>query len=158
MELLFELVLSAFLVFFMVATAGLSTRTVTDDPLTAKGFPLIVAGAALLLLLFAAVQYVRECKRGGIKVFHDLRIPKKVLLAAGLLLSYILLVNRIGFVICTLVYSYGNARLLGYESRWKVGMFAVVLTIVFTAMFGTLFGVPLPRGTGVIREMTYYIY
>lgn len=158
MELLFEVVLGAFLIFFMIETATLSTRTVTGDPLTAKGFPLIIAGLALLLLVIAAVQYMLNCKKEGKKLFGDLYIPKQVLLIAGALLIYVILVNKLGFILCTLVYAYANARLLGYKTRWKVALFAIVLTVVFTVVFGMLFGVPLPRGTGFIREFTYNIY
>ena len=158
MELLFEVVLGAFLVFFMVENASLSTRTVTGDPLTAKGFPLIIAGIALLLIVITAIQNIRNCKKEGKKLFGDVRIPKQVLLIAGALLIFVLLVNKIGFIICTLLYTYANARLLGYKTRWKVALFAVVLTVVFTAVFGMLFGVPLPRGSGFIKELTYYIY
>ncbi|MBQ9300070.1 MAG: tripartite tricarboxylate transporter TctB family protein [Clostridia bacterium] len=158
MELLFEVVLGAFLIFFMVQSAALSTRTVTGDSLTAKGVPLIIAGLALLFLVIMAVQYSRNCKKEGKPLFGDLHIPKQVLLVAAALLVYVILVNKLGFIICTLLYAYGNARLLGYKTRWKVALFAVVLTVLFTVVFAMLFGVPLPRGTGFIRELTYNIY
>lgn len=158
MELLFEIILGAFLIFFMVQTGTLSTRTVNGDSLTAKGFPMIIAGIALLFLIFIIVKKIIKIHSEGKKVFEDFNIPKQTLFIALTLLIYVIFINKIGFILCTIVYSYINARLLGYKKKGIVLIFAVGITIIFTLVFGVLFGVPLPRGTGFIKDLTYYIY
>lgn len=158
MELLFEIVLAAFLCFFLTQMAALSEKTVAGDVLTAKGFPMIIAGLALILLTVAAVRYVLTCKKEGKKIFGDVYIPRQVLAVSGALLVYILLLNRIGFIISTLIYSYANTRILGFKNKKVVLLFAVILTVCFTLVFGKLFYVPLPRGTGFLKEWSYYIY
>jgi len=158
MELLFEIFLAVVLIFFMSQMAVLVEKPVAGDVLNAKGFPLIVAGLALVLLSAVAVRHVLKCRKEGKAVFADVMLPKSVLTVSGSLLCYILLLPRIGFIICTLVYTFVNTLILGYKNKKVALIFAIVVTVCFTLVFGRLFYVPLPRGAGLLKEWSYYIY
>ena len=158
MELLFEIFLAAVLIFFMSQMAVLVEKPVAGDVLNAKGFPLIIASLALVMVTAAAVRYVLRCKKEGKPLFGDVQLPKSVVAVSGALLCYILVLPKIGFIICTLVYTFVNTLILGYKNKKVALIFALVLTVCFTLVFGRLFYVPLPRGVGMLKEWSYYIY
>ena len=51
-----------------------------------------------------------------------------------------------------------GARAIGYASNLKLALFTCMVTGILVLVFGSFFSVPLPRGMGLLRELSYMIY
>ena len=131
----------------------------TVDILGASGFPQIIGVLALLVLVFISIRTVRENKAVQISMFN-LRLPEGRLLLVNicLLASYIVLLSILGFAVSTLLYLFIAPTSFGYNKWRMLTVFAVVGSVVLVSIFGSVFYVPLPRGIGLFRELSYLIY
>ncbi|WP_067729124.1 tripartite tricarboxylate transporter TctB family protein [Oceanobacillus damuensis] len=77
-------------------------------------------------------------------------IPKKevgmLLVVAGLILLYIILLEIIGFVLVTAVFIYSCSRFLGYKSHITNGVVSISLPVLMYLMFTELLKISLPSG------------
>ncbi|MDQ7829308.1 MAG: tripartite tricarboxylate transporter TctB family protein [Armatimonadota bacterium] len=69
----------------------------------------------------------------------------RALLVVLAVILYILLVDRLGFVLLAFLILAGLMLGLGVPARWSVGL-GVALTVLFYLLFGRLLHVPLPGG------------
>lgn len=158
MELLFCLVLAAALVYLLTVALGFAPQTVAGDVLKAGGFPVIIIVIALVVLFFIMLGYVRKCKKDGKPIFSGEGIHRNVLANVGIVTGYIVLMNVAGFALSTLAFTFLNARVMGYKNYKALTIFSAIVTVALVLIFGKLFYIPLPRGLGFLRELSYYVY
>jgi len=158
LELIFYVVLAGFLVFLLGSAVRLPSRTVGMDYLKAGGFPTIVIVLALIIIIALTVLHVRQRRKEGKSVFSESKVHTKVLEVAGLVAGYLVLMNIIGFTLATLVFTFVNPLVMGYKKYKLLAIYSVVLTVLIVAVFGKFFGVPLPRGPGILRELSFRLY
>jgi putative tricarboxylic transport membrane protein len=79
-------------------------------------------------------------------------------LTIAILAAYLLLMDVIGFTLSTLLFIFGWARTMGYKKMGMLSIFSLVLTVALVLSFGKGFFVPLPRGIGIFKELSYLIY
>lgn len=158
MELLFSVFLTVVLLFLLITAINIPTQTITGDIINAGGFPIAIIVLALLLLMLLIYKYVKQCKEDGVSLLAGLGIPKSALISVGIVTGYIVLMNVVGFAISTLAFTFINARAMGYKKYTALTAFTVILTVAVVLVFGKLFYIPLPRGMGFFRELSYYIY
>jgi hypothetical protein len=157
MELIFSIILAAILVFLLGAAFRIPSRTVGTDTLRAGGFPTGVIVLALVVLVILTAQYIARAKKAG-RVFDGQGIHRKVLTAIGAIGIYAALMNFIGFILATLLFTFANPLIMGYRKYRILAVFSVVLTVLIVLVFGKFFFIPLPRGLGFLRELSYYVY
>jgi hypothetical protein len=145
LEPVFNLCVAAFLVIMLVAAGSIRTASVGGDLLASTGFPVILIGLGLVLLALIVVGQLRSRRVAGGKRL-DLRSPEGRAVAASILL------------LATLAFAFGAGRAIGCRRTLLLAVFALVLTAVLVLLFGKLFYVPLPRGTGFLRELSYFLY
>ncbi|MBI2868071.1 MAG: tripartite tricarboxylate transporter TctB family protein [Chloroflexi bacterium] len=109
------------------------------DPVGPAGFPILLAGA---LGLTAGVLIVRpraeeRAQRGR---------PLHMVIVFGLLTGYILLFERLGFLLSTVLFLSSSIALFAPGWRWRVPLFAIVLTSLLQLLFGYALGISLPSG------------
>ncbi len=159
MEMIFTVGIMAFLGLMFFLTTGMGTETIAGDALGARGFPIamIVLGLALCVLII--IKQSKAKKEAGEKLL-DLRSPegRAVLATVAALVGYLALLNIVGYIISTLLFSMLAARVAGYRKPFVLVLFAVLLTCVLFLLFGKVFFVPLPRGLGPLRELSYLLY
>ncbi|MFS0822040.1 tripartite tricarboxylate transporter TctB family protein [Bacillus sp. 1P02SD] len=95
-----------------------------------------------------------EKEEVGRKVFN-ISIP---MLSLVTVIIYVVLLNFIGFIITTILFLYGISFLLGAKKQVGTIIFSVVTTVVFVVLFSVLLHIPLPRGTGIFRELSLLFY
>lgn len=100
------------------------------------------------------VTETRESEEPGRRVFN-LSIP---MLSLVTVIIYVVLLNFIGFVISTILFLYGISFLLGAKKQVGTIIFSVITTVVFIVLFSVILQIPLPRGTGIFRELSLLIY
>jgi putative tricarboxylic transport membrane protein len=158
-EVIFNIILGLLIVFYLYEAMQLPNIDDTVDVLGASGFPQIIGVLALLVLLFITINTIRENKAVQISLFN-LRLPEGRLLLVNIffLASYIVLLSILGFAVSTMLYLFIAPTSFGY-SKWRLlTFFSVVGALVLVSVFGSVFYVPLPRGIGLFRELSYLIY
>ena len=159
METIFTLGLMTFLGLMFILTLGLSTDTIAGDALGARGFPLALIVAGFVLCLVILLRRAGENKATDGKLL-DLGTPEgKAVLASGIvLLAYLALMNVLGYILATMLFSLVAARAMGFRKPGLLVLFSALLTTALFLLFGKLFMVPLPRGIGPLRELSYLLY
>ena len=158
MELIFCIVLGGLLLFGLGSAVRFPTRTVGTDVLRASGFPIGVIVIALVILFILVGKYILQSRKEGKPLFRDLRVPPKVVAVAGAIVAYMGLMSIIGFILSTLTFVFVNPVIMGYRKYRILVIFSVIVTAVLVVLFGKLLFVPLPRGFGILREISYYLY
>jgi putative tricarboxylic transport membrane protein len=159
MEMIFNIVMGLFILFYLVLAFLLKKESLTGDALGAGGFPIILSVIGLALLVFVTAKVVKDKTRIPIPLLSLKSVEGKVLALNIVIFSaYLLLMDIIGFALSTLLFLFGSARGLGYKKTAVLSLFSLLLTVILVATFGKLFFVPLPRGIGIFRELSYFIY
>jgi hypothetical protein len=158
-ELIFNLLMGLGILFFLVQAFFLPQTDNPTDVLGAGGFPVILGLLGLIVLAAITVQVFRAKKRVKLPMF-DLGSVDGRSLAVNvvLLFVYVMALDVIGFVLSTLLYLLTAGWSIGYRNPLRLAIFAIAVMAVLTAVFGILFVVPLPRGIGQLRELSYLIY
>jgi len=157
-ELIFCIVLGGLLLFGLGSALRFPTRTVGTDVLRASGFPVGVIVLALVILLILIAKYIMQSRKEGKPIFRDLGVPPKLVVIAGAIVAYMGLMSVIGFILSTLTFVFVNPVIMGYRKYRVLVFFSVIVTTVLVVLFGKLLFVPLPRGFGLLREISYYLY
>ena len=107
-----------------------------SDPAGPSAFPKLLAfvlgatGAALLMS--PSPPKVEEKGR-----------PIRIVAVFGMLIFYALVFERVGFLVSTILFLSGSIAIFAPNWRWRIPLFAVLLTMTLGLVFWAL-GVPLP--------------
>jgi hypothetical protein len=151
-------ILGILLLFGLGTVLRIPARTVGTDILKAGGFPFGVIVLSLIVLGFLIVHHILRCRKEGKPVLAGPGIHPKVLATAAMVGVYAALMNVIGFMLSTLAFTFVNPLIMGYKNYRLLAVFSIVLTVVIVLVFGKVFYIPLPRGLGFLRELSYYLY
>ena len=158
-ELIFNCLMGLGIVFFLFQAFSLPQTDNPTDILGAGGLPIILGALGLVLLALITVRVFRAKTKIAIPMFELGSLDgRAVALNVVLLLAYITALNFAGFVLSTLLYLLTAGWSIGFRKPLQLAIYAIVVTAVLTAVFGVLFMVPLPRGIGQLRELSYLIY
>ena len=158
-ELIFNFLIGLGILFLLFEALELPQTDNPSDLLGASGFPVILCVLGLIVLAVITLRVLREKKQIKIPMLELGSLDgRAVALNVALLFIYIWGMNVIGFILSTLIYLAAAGWLIGYRRPLRLAIYAAILTTAFTAVFGMLFYVPLPRGIGQLRELSYMIY
>lgn len=126
-------------------------------------WPKIVTGLAAILTGIIALQNAwgwwqdRKAAMGEAVEFDWGKIGRMAAMGA-LVVVYFIAFDRIGFLLSTTVFLWIAALVLPGGRVWTKLVFAPVFTIVLTAMFSRVLGLPLPRGDGMFYQFSLMFY
>ena len=159
MEMAFNLALGIFIAFYMVLSFSLDKTTLKGDIFGAGGFPIVLAVLGFIVLAVIAKNTLNNKVKVDIPMFDLKSVSgKMLLLTIALLTAYLLLMDVAGFFLATLLFTFCSARAIGYKKLPMLLAFSLILSVVIVVLFGNVFYVPLPRGMGIMRELSYFIY
>ena len=75
----------------------------------------------------------------------------------ALTLAYVLLIEQVGFFLCTFAYLSGFAWIGRYRRPWVVLASGLIGSLAFTYMFMKVVYVSLPLGRGPFAEVTFFL-
>ncbi len=106
------------------------------------GTLLIILSAILLLKAFRGTSV-------GTKAFGELRRPAILI---GAMIGYVLILDRVGYVLATILLSAVILHILETKSWWVLTAVSLVLSVGSYVLFDRLLGVTLPGGilTGIL--------
>ena len=135
----------------------LVANNIQGDVLGEMGFPKFVIGVGILLLVIIFLQSLK--KAGSVKQVFAFGKPEPGMLSTVVMLGlYVAVMNYTGFALATFLFAFLNARLMGYKNYKVLAIFTVIFTVLVVLVFGKVFYVPLPRGLGLLRELSYFVY
>ena len=152
-------------VFFLVFV--LNSRNIENfgetDPVGPGGFPALIAVFGFALLVAVLIQSFKKLKEKAPHTGETTNAPQALwknpaVLCVAALVGYVLCLDILGFGVCTIALLSGLVFLLGLKSWPKALLTGLIGTSVFIGLFGRLLGVALPRGLGMIKELSFYLY
>ena len=129
------------------------------------GFPILFSVIGLFLLLLSTLQTMKAKKTSADadKKEDDEAVlnrtgAKKVGCLILALAIYIFLMTRVGFPIMTFLFIITCVTAVGYRDyKWSV-LFALLFTTLLVIVFGRIFFIALPRGVGIFKDLSYFLY
>jgi hypothetical protein len=158
-EILFNLLLVALLTVLYLVSRGFGGRTVSTDHFGPQGFPqllILLSLGVLGVLTVRAILALRKEKPSPAPTFGFLKQP--MLRSSLILIGYVFCLDLFGYIVSTVCFIFIGARAIGYASNLKLALFTCMVTGILVLVFGSFFFVPLPRGMGLLRELSYMIY
>jgi putative tricarboxylic transport membrane protein len=155
-EIIFHVVLIVIMGLFFKESFVISTGR-SADPIGPAGFPQALIIIILLLLLISLFKAIRKMKSSDEEVVPLNINPAYIGLLIGITV-FILLNDFISFTLASIIFCFFLFFLLGQKNYVKMTVTSIIVAIAFTLVFGNVLTVPLPRGIGVIKELSYFLY
>ena len=158
-EIVFNLLIGLGVLFYLAQAIQLPTTDNPADVLGAGGFPIIIGIIALIGLAMITIHTIKEKRKVDIPMLNLRSIDGRMVFINVLVLAaYVGLLDVIGFVFATFAYLIAAPLSMKYSKPVMLAAFASITTAVMAVVFGIVFYVPLPRGVGLFRELSYLIY
>ena len=128
--------------------------------LGAAWWPQLVLGAGMVLTAVSAFQSVRKLRASGEK--PKLMITKNevqsIAFSSGIIVITLVLIQILGFLATIPVMIFGFMFQLGCRKPLTLVLVSIIGAMVFTLVFGRVMEISLPRGQGIMRTISFYIY
>ncbi len=159
MEIVFNSVVALFILVYMFFAMQLGQSNTEGDIFGAGGFPLVIAVLGIIVLMIITKDVLKNKKKINIPMFNLKTVSGKAVTLNVLAVSlYIVLLNFVGFMIATPIFLVTSAKSMGYKEHRALAIYTILVSVVLIFVFGKIFYIPLPRGIGVFRELSYFIY
>ncbi len=134
-DLVITLIIACTCVYMLIAAAPYQ--------LLGQLFPRVIAGATLV----ACVAQIFLTLTGKSKVKKsDAPASNNYLLVVGIVAVYLILLNFLGFILCTLALTIAVPLVLGFSNKKVILAISFILTFASYFIFKVFFFVPLPQG------------
>jgi hypothetical protein len=134
--------------------------TISTDYCGAGGFPRLVIALTLLLLIYDSVMTFKKLKsteKSSEPIFEKQGI-KQFLTGVILLGLYVLVVELLGYIVATALFTFLLIKSMNYQNNLKATVFTVAFVAALVIVFGNIFDTQLPRGVGFLKEISFYLY
>ncbi len=135
--------------FFFISALGIKESKASSA--SASLFPKVITALIVLMgLLLLLREYVRMRNGASSSKPIELKNVKLVIIFCGSMLLYALLLNTLGFIVCTFLYLTSMAVLLDKNRNKRSIVYSIIFGIFLTAaiylMFNNFFNATLPVG------------
>jgi len=165
MEYAFDLFLVILFSGFLFMSRGIPEKSISNDYLGSRGFPQLIAIVAIVLLVAILAKTVISRKKVGYtkpqkmkSVEGNRNVYIRVFALILLLFLYISFLKKLGFTLETLLFIFAALTILGYRNFRISVLFSLAFTAMLVIIFGRVFFIAIPRGTGFLKELSYFLY
>ncbi|WP_096203165.1 tripartite tricarboxylate transporter TctB family protein [Bacillus sp. FJAT-45350] len=140
----------------------ISAERAAGEPAGPKFWPLLVLTGLVLLSAFVLVKTIFVKRREKVnkqaedEYLQDFSTTRLISLIVGMFI-YLYLMQFLGFILSSLLFIYFVCTLIKIPLIKKL-IFTFVSLGVFIFLFGKILYVPLPRGIGILRELSFFFY
>ncbi|MCM3759535.1 tripartite tricarboxylate transporter TctB family protein [Alkalihalobacillus oceani] len=158
-----------FSIFFFIYTLQIPASSSTS--IGPEFWPRVVLISLAIMGIVLLIKSLREMKRPAIveesiseteKVEEEFEVEEvhksRYLIIILALFVYILSLSFIGFVPTTPFMLIGIALIIGMRKWYSMALTGVLGTACFIYLFANTLNIPLPRGVGIFRELSYFLY
>ena len=111
-----------------------------------------------VIMAFSLWLIYNAVKKGGLSEFERSANPQNLWITIAFMLVYAFLLEIVGFIVLTPIWVATYMLAIGMR-RWK---WLIGATVIFSAfmivVFSKLMLIPLPKGIGIFREISYLIF
>lgn len=155
-EIVFNLLIALGVIFYLTQALSPNYGQPGGCSVGAGGFPIVIGIIALIGLAMITLHTIKEKKSRDIPMLNLRPIDGRMVFINVLVLAaYVGLLDVIGFVFATFAYLIAAPLSMKYWKPVMLAAFASITTAVMAVVFGIVFYVPLPRGVGLFRELSY---
>ena len=126
------------------------------DPVGAAFVPQMVILLGGLLCLATLIMQIKRYMAAQEK--PCVKCNTKVLIRLGMLVVFLFVLDLVGFHLSAMLLFFGIMLLLGKKSYLNSVITAAVSASVFVVLFGRILSVPLPRGEGIFRILSHWLF
>jgi putative tricarboxylic transport membrane protein len=150
-------------IFVLMAVLFWESRTFPDlnigGTLGAAWWPQLVLGLGMLLTLASAAMAVRKSVlEPGKKARVTLAELKSLGMSCGIFVVFLLAIEVVGFLGAVPLLVIGIIYQLGARTLPILIFVPILSSPLFAIVFGRFMEVPLPRGMGLVRILSFYVY
>lgn len=158
-----------FSIFFFIYTLQIPASSSTS--IGPEFWPRVVLIGLAIMGIVLLIKSLRQMKRPAIveesiseteKVEEEFEVEEvhksRYLIIIIALFAYILSLSFIGFVPTTPFMLMGIALIIGMRKWYSMALTGVLGTACFIYLFANTLNIPLPRGVGIFRELSYFLY
>ena len=122
-------------------------------------WPRILLWSILLIstLMLVIALRSRPVKKEGAST-GPWKYPKTLILVFLACFGYFLLLDVVGFMLCTLLYLGVMLIILGIKNKAQIIIYPVFAVAIYWFLFVQILKVPLPRGIGIFREISILLF
>ena len=146
------------MLFLYVTSFSLPASTI--DPLGSAWWPQLILGLGMVLTALSGFLSVRKLIASGKTA--EVKITRKeiysVAFSSGVMVTTLLLIRTIGFLAAIPILISGFMFQLGCRKPLSFILASVIGSLAFTLVFGRFMEVSLPRGIGIMRTLSFYLY
>lgn len=128
--------------------------------LGAAWWPRLILGMGMVCTILSAFFAMRKYRKA--ENVKKTKISKKEVgslgISAGIIILALLLIQYVGFLGAAPVLLFGFTFQLGSRKLLSLVLFPLLATFVFAFLFGRFMEVSLPRGLGIMRVLSFYLY
>jgi len=118
-------------------------------------FPKILTG---IMMVLSVVLIYNAVKRGGLTEFEKVVKPRNLWITLAFIITYAFLLEIVGFVVLTPVWIAAYMFAIGMRRwTWLLGA-TVIFSVFMIVVFAMFMLIPLPRGVGIFREISLFVY
>jgi hypothetical protein len=155
-EILFHIFLLGVLAIFGVNATDINTAR-ANDPLGPAGFPIIIIVFISLLLVISLVKTIKKYREKHTHMNITATGFKRIISLLISLVVFVFITNRIGFIISIFILFIAMFNIMGQKGKKGI-LLSIASSIVIISLFAVVLSVPLPRGLGIFKELSYLIY
>jgi putative tricarboxylic transport membrane protein len=158
-ELSLAVVLTAFAVFGLIASALIKVGSAVTDPIGPARYPqllfVLFLALSLVYLVRQVVKVVKERRAADTAVAEEeaeddpeksVSIVRPVLVVAALI-GYVFVLDILGYVVATTLLLFAIHIVFGVRKKWWFALIvSIVASVILKLFFGELLLVPLPTG------------
>lgn len=156
-ELAFNGLLAIAIVFYLIHATLIAQHSLPSDVVEANGFPLLIGVISLCLLGVNTWEtFKRRREEEKISLSKSAMVRIGVILAA--IVFYIQLLPTLGFITSMFIFLLASITAAGSKRYVMNLLFAVVTVVALTLIFGQVFMISLPRGTGLFFNLSFLLH
>jgi len=155
-ENIFNAIVGLVLIIYLYFAFQIPQQSLPADVVEANGFPLLIGFVGLGLVVISIIKSIREKEENKIVLKKEPIIRLGIVVA--MVIFYINFLRQIGFITTMFLFVAVTLTALGSKRYLYNVIFALIFTVGITFIFGNIFSINLPRGTGIFMQLSWLLH
>ena len=155
-ETIFNIFVGIVLIVYLIFAFQIPHQSLPADIVEANGFPIMLGFIGLGLVCVTVFQSIRK------KDHEPLQFKKepviRIAIVVAMVVVYINILRQIGFITSMFLFVVVSLAAVGSKRYIYNIVFSLLFTIAITFIFGNIFSINLPRGTGIFMQLSWLLH
>ncbi|MCD8082199.1 MAG: tripartite tricarboxylate transporter TctB family protein [Clostridiales bacterium] len=133
----------------LLAFLGTLSMQMPSIPKDSKTYPSILLGLSYIMVVILLIRSVLAIKKSEVVETHVLDQMKILFPYAVIIVAYLALLGKIGYIFDTLLFSFVSLIYLKFRNKLVMIVLSLVMTLLLYFVFTRFLSVILPRGSWI---------